>query len=259
MSSIRFPHVNVTGGVDPEQVPAAQVNADFFKLFGGTTIHGRTFTADEDRPGGRRVVVLSYGFWQRRFGGEPGIVGRTITLDAPCVSSLAFWRLRLTSRFSTHRLRSGCLCSSIPTVATIHRRSEPRAVSSRGITVDAANAEARLAGMEFGRLFPDAAAPNDTFSLAPFQSLMVSHARPALCAVIGVATLAFSFAKVRFPSLSAKVVGPRCYREFSPSAVLRAPVNARIASAARGAPPASMKDRRMTSAWERNRSSERRR
>ena len=128
-----------------------------------------------------------------------------------------------------------------------------------GITVDAANAEARLAGMEFGRLFPDAAAPNDTFSLAPFQSLMVSHARPALCAVIGVATLAFSFAKVRFPSLSAKVVGPRCYREFSPSAVLRAPVNARIASAARGAPPASMKDRRMTSAWERNRSSERRR
>src|SRR5580704_5162585 len=81
ISAIRFRQVNVTGSIAPEQVAASQVNADSFRLFGASLIRGRAFTADEDRPNGGRVVVLSYGFWQRRFGGDTQVVGRSLSLD----------------------------------------------------------------------------------------------------------------------------------------------------------------------------------
>src|SRR5580765_6945266 len=65
-SAYRFGFMNLTGGDSPEQLLWGQVTGDFFRLFGAQTAAGRTFTADEDRPNGGRVVVLSYGLWQRR-------------------------------------------------------------------------------------------------------------------------------------------------------------------------------------------------
>ena len=62
------------------QIVAGSVSADFFRLFGATTAAGRTFSADEDRPNGGRVAVLSNGFWQRRFGGAEEVVGGTLSL-----------------------------------------------------------------------------------------------------------------------------------------------------------------------------------
>src|SRR6185436_12269667 len=79
-AAYRFGVMNLTGGDSPEQLSSGQVTADFFRLFGAQIAAGRTFTPDEDRPNGGKVVVLSHGFWQRRFGGDPGLVGRTIPL-----------------------------------------------------------------------------------------------------------------------------------------------------------------------------------
>src|SRR5262245_12955581 len=76
-----FGVMNLTGDKSPEQLPSARVTADFFRLFGARATIGRMFTADEDRPNGGRVVVLSYGLWQRRFGGDPQVVGRTLRLS----------------------------------------------------------------------------------------------------------------------------------------------------------------------------------
>jgi hypothetical protein len=75
-AAYRFGVMNLTGGDSPEQLQSGQVTADFFRLFGAQTVAGRTFTADEDRPNGGKVAVLSHGFWQRRCGGDPGMVGR---------------------------------------------------------------------------------------------------------------------------------------------------------------------------------------
>lgn len=69
-------------GVDrPEQWNATEVTASFFPLLGVQPLRGRIIRTDEDRPGGNRVAVLSYDLWQRRFGGDPGVVGQTIRLD----------------------------------------------------------------------------------------------------------------------------------------------------------------------------------
>src|SRR5262249_29850004 len=79
-SAFRANLVNYTGGDAPEQLRVGQVSADFFRLFGARTIYGRTFTAEEDLPNVPKTVVLGNGLWVRRFGSDPAIVGRSITL-----------------------------------------------------------------------------------------------------------------------------------------------------------------------------------
>ncbi len=65
----------------PESVSGAFVTAGLFPLLGIRPVAGRFFSEDEDRPGYNQVVVLSEGFWKRRFGGDPGVVGRTLQLS----------------------------------------------------------------------------------------------------------------------------------------------------------------------------------
>ena len=75
---------NLTGGPgsEPLRVLAAQVQSEMFAALGAQPLAGRVFTADEDRPGRERVVMLTEGLWRSRFGSDPSIVGRTIDLDA---------------------------------------------------------------------------------------------------------------------------------------------------------------------------------
>ena len=70
----------LSGDGEPEQVPARKVTWNFWSVLGAQPMLGRVFTEDEDNKG-VRVVVISHGLWQRRFGGSPGIVGRKISLN----------------------------------------------------------------------------------------------------------------------------------------------------------------------------------
>jgi putative ABC transport system permease protein len=74
--------VNLTGGVQPERVGVGRVTANTFEVLGAHPRHGRGFQRGEDASGtGARVVVLSHGLWQRRFGGDQGVIGRTMQID----------------------------------------------------------------------------------------------------------------------------------------------------------------------------------
>lgn len=66
---------------ESESIGAPRVSANFFSVLGVDPVLGRTFQSGEDQPGGPRVTVLTYGFWQRRFGGDPGIIGRALTIN----------------------------------------------------------------------------------------------------------------------------------------------------------------------------------
>ena len=74
-----YAKVNLTGVDSPEQVQAARVTSAYFRLVGLPLAKGRSFIAEEDGPAGRRVVVLSDGFWN--FCGDPRIIGMNIMLD----------------------------------------------------------------------------------------------------------------------------------------------------------------------------------
>jgi putative ABC transport system permease protein len=71
----------LTDGDEPEQVGAASVTADFLSVFGSAPALGRGFAEDEMQPGSADVVLLSAALWERRFGGDPAIIGRAISLN----------------------------------------------------------------------------------------------------------------------------------------------------------------------------------
>jgi putative ABC transport system permease protein len=72
---------NLTGAGDPTAIAALRVSADFFSVLDVTALLGRTFSAGEDQVGDNPIVVLNAGLWKRRFGSDPEIVGKTITLS----------------------------------------------------------------------------------------------------------------------------------------------------------------------------------
>jgi predicted permease len=74
-------NVNVTGDGEPERVQTTAATAGLFRALGVAPALGRAFTDAEDTPGNDTVVVVSHGFWQRRFGGDPSAVGRSIMLN----------------------------------------------------------------------------------------------------------------------------------------------------------------------------------
>lgn len=69
-----------------EQLPAAQVTRTFFDVFAVTPILGRTFRSEEDAPGGANVAIVSYSLWVSRLGGDPSILGRSISVDGKAVT-----------------------------------------------------------------------------------------------------------------------------------------------------------------------------
>jgi putative ABC transport system permease protein len=72
---------NLTGIQPPERLEGFLVSANFFAVVGMKPVIGRGFTADEDQPGKEPVALLTYGLWQRRFGGDPNITSKTIALN----------------------------------------------------------------------------------------------------------------------------------------------------------------------------------
>lgn len=78
--------LDYTGGTEPETWRAARVSRGFFEVLGAQTLLGRTFLAEEYEEGRNQTVVLSYGLWQRRFGGDPKVIGRKLMLaDQPMI------------------------------------------------------------------------------------------------------------------------------------------------------------------------------
>src|SRR5262249_3079555 len=72
---------NLSGGAEPERVSGAMISDSLFLTLGARPKLGRNFLPEEDRKGGPNVVILSHQLWSRRFGMDPGAVGRSLTLD----------------------------------------------------------------------------------------------------------------------------------------------------------------------------------
>src|SRR5271170_7874540 len=81
MAASRGWPVNLSGGDRPERVRGTMTTASFFPVFGVPAMLGRTLLPADETAGNDRVVVLGYGLWKRRFGGDRNLVGSDITLD----------------------------------------------------------------------------------------------------------------------------------------------------------------------------------
>jgi putative ABC transport system permease protein len=185
IAALRARNVNVSVGATAEQVQALQTDAGFFALFGARTALGRTFTPAEDQPGGDRVVVLSDGFWKRRFGSNPRCIGTQVRVDGALATIVGVLDARVdTSIFNVTpdlwiplQLDANS-ASHGPSLIAVGRLRP-------GVSVAFAQAHAHAAAEAFRRRYPTVIGPTDTFTVTPFQEALVQSTRPSLMALAG--------------------------------------------------------------------------
>jgi len=176
------PGLNLSGGDRPEQLKGIHVSYEFFHLFGATPILGRTFTADEDRPRGGHFIVLSNGLWQRRFGSDPAIVGKTLALGGEPYTVIGV----LGPDFAFDPPADLYLpFQADPNSTNQGHYFQSAARLKPGVSLGSAKAALNLAGEEFKRRYPTVIGPRNSFTVEPMQQLMVRNVRAALYVLLG--------------------------------------------------------------------------
>jgi putative ABC transport system permease protein len=178
------PGFNLTGD-HPEQVHGIHVSEAYFRLFGAPIMMGRTFTPQEDSPNGGKVVVLSYGLWQRRFGGNPNIVGSAISLGNEPYTIVGV----LGKSYVSDPEADVWLPFQIdPSSTNQGHYFEVAGRLKPGVTLAQANAQLKLAYNEFRRRYPEAN-PKDGFAVEPLRDSIVSDVRSSLFIFLGAVSL----------------------------------------------------------------------
>jgi putative ABC transport system permease protein len=180
--------VNVTGdGGDPEQVPAAVVSADFFAVLGVAPELGRAFEAREERPGEDAVALLSHGFWQRRFGADPRVLGRTLRARGRTLTIVGV----LPAGFDFPEEAQLWLPLAPPPAQREQRDTLfLHTVARLRPGQDLAAAEAAMATVEerLRRQYPDVLKDYGV-AVRPLRDYLVGDVRPALLILFGAVTL----------------------------------------------------------------------
>jgi predicted permease len=180
--------ISLGGGDTPMRVTSAIATADLFQALRVTPLIGRTYTAEEDVPGGPAVVVLSHGVWQRAFGGEPGIVGRSIEVNAVATEVVGV-------------MPPGFDIADAGVEAWVPVRLDPANRQNRGshflylvgrlrpgVTLEQARSELGNLVQRWAEDNPGTHAPspqNHALYLTPLQEDLVGGIRPALLMLLG--------------------------------------------------------------------------
>jgi putative ABC transport system permease protein len=178
------PGFNITGD-RPEQIHGIHVTEGYFRLFGAPVMLGRTFTPQEDAPNGGKVVVLSYGLWQRKFGGDPNVIGTSLSLgDEPFTiigvlgqdflsdPEADIW---LPFQFEPNSTNQG-------------HYFQAAGLLKPGVTLAQANAQMKLAASQYLRAYPSAN-PQQSFAVEPLRDTIVGDVRKSLLILLGAVGL----------------------------------------------------------------------
>ncbi len=190
--------MNLTGGSFPEQIHGIRVTVDYFRLFGARMIEGRTFTVEEDRPHGGHFVVMSYGLWRRRFGGDPEIIGKAIFLGGEPYTVTGI----VGPEFVTDPAADVWIPFQLdPNSSDQGHTFVAAARLRRGVTLGQAVSELQLAAIQFRQKFPGVKGPQDGFSAELLQDAVVSDIRRSLLVLIGAVSFVLLIACANVASL----------------------------------------------------------
>ena len=178
------PGINLTGGDRPELIKGIHVSADYFRVFGAPVALGRTFTPEEDRPGGPAVVVISNGLWRNRFGGDPGILNRTIDLGQEPYTIIGV----IGPTYSGDP-KSDIWLPLKPDPNSVDQGHYLRATArlKPGVTLVQAQAAMKHAADQFNRKFPNSPVmgPGASFTAIPLRDSVIGDVRFGLLLLFG--------------------------------------------------------------------------
>jgi putative ABC transport system permease protein len=192
LASLRADRLNLTGAGEPERVGAVRVSAEFFDVLGVRPIVGRAFLASD--PATPRAALISEGLWRRRFGADPAVAGRAISLNGE--PAVVFGVLPAWFRFpSGGELPEGFGFAAVPDIWTLDaltpeqlrfRGGKSFAMIGRledGVTIADAEADLRAIAAEIEQRFPDYNA-GWTVRVLPLREQLVGGVRPALLVLL---------------------------------------------------------------------------
>jgi putative ABC transport system permease protein len=153
LAAVGFANYTLSGAGEPEQFSGNPISPALMRVLGLAPVAGRAFTDDEEKPSAASVAMIGEGLWRRRFGGDPGLVGRTITLNGTPTTVVGIAPASL-------NLISG---SEVYTPLTINPAKEIRLnhvifVVGRlrpGVSLQQAQAEMNILATRVGRQFPE--------------------------------------------------------------------------------------------------------
>ena len=201
LSAFRTWFYNLTGGDEPEQVWGIQSSGNFFRLLGVAPALGRDFIPEEERPGHEQVVIISYGLWQRRYGGDPGIVGRSILLDEKPFTVVGVLP-RGFSVFGTSRQFDVWMPFAFDQ-AQLHREDHSVIVFGRlreGVTLAQAQAEMESIMARLKQQYPGVDQQNG-IHIVTFRDDLARNLKPGLLILLGAVVLVLLIACVNVANL----------------------------------------------------------
>jgi putative ABC transport system permease protein len=180
------PGLNMSGDGVPVLVKGVHASADFFPVFGVDAALGRVFSMEEDRPGGPRLAVLSDGIWNRRFGGDRAIIGRSVVLSGELYTVIGV----LPASFHSYPPADFYL----PLQMEPNSRNQGHYLSAAarlkaGETLEAANAQMKIAAERFRQSTPGAMGKDETAGAVPFEESMVGDIKQPLFILLGAVAL----------------------------------------------------------------------
>jgi putative ABC transport system permease protein len=190
IAAARFWTTNLTDGGEPERVNSLLVTSGYFSVLGLAPMLGRAFLPEEDAPGRDNVVILSHALWQRRFGADPDLIGKSIKAGGNSVTVVGVMPPGFRSGYpfqGEYDLWSPLAASGS---LSTNRRSHLLGVTARlrpGITIEQAQAELSSIARRIEEQNPGIDDPGLGISAARLHDQMVAPLRPALlvflCAV----------------------------------------------------------------------------
>jgi putative ABC transport system permease protein len=190
--------MNLGASSPPDQIKAAHVSTDYFKVFGGSPAFGRGFTDMEDLPKGPQAAVISYGLWQSRFGGDRGVIGRTVLLNGspfPVVGVLPRGFQSQPEADVLLPMQADPESTNQGHYLWVAGRLKP------GVTRASAQAQLTAAGEQFRRDYPKWMDRNEGVAVVPMPDAMVGDVRTALLVLSGAVGLVLLIACANVASL----------------------------------------------------------
>lgn len=172
----------LTGLGEPEQIPGMRVTTNFFTLLGARAQYGRLFTADEARGGRHNVMVVTHGFWRRRLGSDPNVIGKVFQLDGLPYTVVGV----LSQDFWFPVSSDGFVPWDRDELRKMNRASHSFGVLGRlrpGVTVEQAGAELNSLQRRIGERY--AGMRDWGATVLPLKQVLVEYIRPALLVLLG--------------------------------------------------------------------------